>query len=116
MIPIHIPESWLMFLFPWHQSGLVAQAGGEVARQCQTDLWRRVGRRIGGMSIAEVRGYVRAMAAEYVAAEVDQALDRHHLPPCFRDKITASGVDQIVHRTICDVLNEVPPADVRMAA
>jgi hypothetical protein len=116
MTPAHLPAKWLTFLSPWRQGNLAAQAGGQLARQCQADVWRRVGRQLDGMSIAEVRGYVRAVAAEYAAEEVDRILDPRNFSPRLREKVLASGIDQIVHRTICDVLGELPQVDARPLA
>ena len=46
-------------LFPWRKAQLIEQAAGEVARECQPEVWRLVCRQIGSFSIAEIRGYVR---------------------------------------------------------
>lgn len=99
----------LAWLFPSYQARLVEQAGGEVARQCRTALWQRISWRIRGMSVAEVRGYVRACAAEIVASDVEQVLSRRRWNLALREQVTAASVDQLVSLAVRDVLSEVPP-------
>jgi hypothetical protein len=111
-------ERWLDLVFPWHRARLVERVGGEVARQCREDLWRRVYRHLSGMSAAEVRGYVRAYATEIVMAETEWALHRHRLGPAYRAAVIESGIEQIVAMVVRDALRLVPPAqtDVRPMA
>ena len=67
------PTSKLSALFfPWRQTRLVSQVGGEVARQCRADFWQCVASRVVGMEVAEIKGYVRAVADAFIVAEVDQ--------------------------------------------
>ncbi len=112
----YLLENLLALLFPWRQSRLVAQAGGELARQCRADLCRRVGRRAAGMSLAELRGYARAQAAGLVAAEADRVLGRRHLKPATRDRVLAAGVNQAVNMAVRDALSGPPPAAARTIA
>jgi hypothetical protein len=69
----------LEYLLPWRRTRFVEQVAGEVARQCHASLWRRVGRHLGDMSLAQIRGYVRAQALECVEEEVGRTLHRRHL-------------------------------------
>jgi hypothetical protein len=69
---------------------------GEVARECRVDLLRRVYSRTASMSLAEIRGYVRAQAAGYVEAEVDRAVRCGHLSRLLRSRVTDAAVDQLV--------------------
>jgi hypothetical protein len=103
-------------LFPWRQARLAEQAGGEVARLCRADLWRRICWGVRGMSVAETRGYARAYAAGFIAAEVDQVLGRHALNPTLRARAMAWGVDQLVAMAVRDALGEAPPAEARPLA
>ncbi len=105
-----LPENLLAVLFPWRRERLVAQTGDELARQCRADLWRRLCRRGGGMSLAELRGYARAQAAGLVATEADRVLGRRHFQPLMRDRVLAAGVDQVVNMAVRDVLSG-PPVD-----
>jgi hypothetical protein len=101
-------ERWIDLLLPWHQTRLVERVGGEVARQCRDDLWRRVSRHLSGMSAAEVRGYARAHAIEIVAAETDWALHRHRLSANYRARVIESGIEQIVAMVVRDALRMAP--------
>ena len=93
-------------LFPWHNARLIEQAAGEVARQCQTELWRRVCRHLDSLSIAEIRGYVRARAGDCVEAEVDSVLDRRQLGPSLRARVLASAIDQLILMTVRGLLSQ----------
>jgi hypothetical protein len=108
--------SLFAFLFPWHQTRLVEQVGGEVARECRGDFWRGVCPRVVGMGVAEVRGYVRALAEGFIVTEVDQVLERRRLSPALRPKVVASAVDQLINLAVRDSLSDVSPANVRPLA
>ncbi len=108
--------SWLALLFPWFQNRLIEQAGGQLARQCREELWLRICHRIVGMSVAEVRGYVRAQAMDSVAAEVDWTLQQHHLPPASRAKVLSSALDQLIGMMVRDVLRMTPQEGLKTVA
>jgi len=63
------------------------------------------------MSVAEVRGYVRAQAAGCVATEVEQVLARRHLKPRLRAQVAASALDQLIGMVVHDVLSEQAPSE-----
>jgi hypothetical protein len=105
----YLPASWLC-LFPWRLRRLVAQTGGELARQCRAELWHRVCRRAGQMSLAELRGYARAQAAGLVAAEADGLLGPRHLRQPQRERVLAAAIDQAVNMALRDALR-APPAE-----
>ena len=111
-----LPNSLCMVLFPWSRARLVDQAGGEVARQCRAELWQRVHRQVAGMSVPEIRGYVRAHAAGIAAAQVEEVLSRRSLKPTLGTRVLASGVDQLVSMTIRDALIGEPSAEARPLA
>jgi hypothetical protein len=71
--------NFLQYLFPWRRTRFVEQVAGEVARQCHASLLRRVGQHLEDMSLAQIRGYVRAQARECVEEEVGRTLHRRHL-------------------------------------
>ena len=104
------------FFFPWRQTRLVSQVGGEVARQCRADFWQCVCSRVVGMDVAEIRGYVRAIADGYIGAEVDHAFNRRRLSPVLRPQVVASAVDQLINLTVRDALSQGSPANVRPLA
>jgi hypothetical protein len=111
-----LQNALLATLFPWRQIRLVEQAGGEIARQCRADLWKRVRRQTMGMSTPEIRGYARAYAAGIADTQVDQILGRHLLKPALRLRVLASGIDQLVGMMVRDALNDDVAADARPLA
>jgi hypothetical protein len=104
------------FLFPWHQTRLVEQVGGEAARECRADFWQCVAPRVVGMSVAEVRGYVRALAEGFIVGEVDQVLNRRRLNPTLRLRVVAAAVDQLINLAVRDALSDAASANVRPLA
>jgi hypothetical protein len=106
----------LTTLFPWRQIRLVEQAGGEIARQCRADLWKRVRRQTVGMNTSEIRGYARAYAAGFADSQVDQVLDRRSLKPSLRHRVLASGIEQLVGMVVRDALCNDVSADARPLA
>ena len=116
MNPTATPNALLTTLFPWYQTRLIEQAGGEVARECRADLWKRVRQQTVGMSAPEIRGYARAHAAGIAATHVDQVLDRRSLKPALRPRVLASGIDQLVSMAVRDALSDEVPADARPLA
>ena len=116
MNPTAIRNALLTTLFPWHQARLIEQAGGEVARECRADLWKRVRQPTLGMSTPEIRGYARAYAAGFAATHVDQVLDHRSLKPALRLRVLASGIDQLVGMAVRDALSDETTADARPLA
>jgi hypothetical protein len=68
------------------------------------------------MEVAEIRGYVRALADGFIAPEVDQVLDRRRLSPALRPQVLASAVEQLISLTVRDALSHVSPAAARPLA
>ena len=101
---------------PWYNTRLVTQVAGEVARQCRGTLWQRVSRRTAGMSVSEMRGYVRAHAASHVRNEVALASRRRRLRSALQKQVVDAAVDQLVVMVARDVLCGVPPAGTRTMA
>jgi hypothetical protein len=116
MNPTATRNALLTTLFPWYQTRLIEQAGGEVARQCRADLWQRVRQKTMGMSAPEIRGYTRAHAAVVAADHVDQILDRRSLKPALRLRVLASGINQLISMAVRDALSEDTLAGVRPLA
>jgi hypothetical protein len=102
--------------FPWRNSQLVEQLGGQLARECRGDFWRQGHRCLGSMSIAAIRGYARAQASGLAAAKVDQILPPRHLKPAFRSSVAEAAFDQLVGMVVHDVLAGQLPADERSIA
>jgi hypothetical protein len=91
-------------LLSWHRGYMVRLASGEVARACREGLARCVSCRAGEMSIAEIRGYVRARASVYIRDELDETICRRQINPGLRHAIAAAAIDQLVVTVLRDVL------------
>jgi hypothetical protein len=98
-------RSLLRFLFTWRNVSVVEQAAGEVARQCRALLWQRTYLRMAEMSMAQIRGYVRAQAAEVVGSEVERVLCRRGLSPALREGISEAAVTQLIAGIAHDMLS-----------
>ena len=94
----------------------VEQAAGEVARECGHTLRQRIYPRVAEMTVAQIRGYVRAQATALVESEVDHVLCRHHLSPALCGEIREAALGQLVGTTIHDVLSGELPATMRTMA
>ncbi len=105
MSPKHFVDNLLGVLFPWYDAYLVTQVAGEVARECRADLWNRVQLRLANMSIAQIRGYVRAYAAGCVGLEVRQAAARRNLRHGLFARVEKAAIDQLVGMIARDVLS-----------
>jgi hypothetical protein len=107
---------FLSFLLPWRTSHIVEQVAGEVARECRSGLWQRVYQRTANMSLAESRGYLRALAVGCVDNEVEQAICRRHLRTDLRSRLVDASVDQLINMVAHAVLTGEPPARVKTMA
>ena len=112
--PIH--RSLRRLLSFWQNVQTVEQAAGEVARQCRDMVWQRIYPRTAEMSIAQIRGYIRAQAATVVDGEVDLMSHRRHLAPSLRAEIRETALALLVGGVIHDVLSEELPAGTRTLA
>jgi hypothetical protein len=97
-------SGFFSLLLPWHNRQLVEQVGGEVARECRADIWQRGYRCTGSMSIAAIRGYVRAQAGGCVRSKVDQIASHHGLKPALRARVTDAAIEQLVGMVLHDFL------------
>ena len=76
---------------PWRQSRLVREAAAQIARTCRADAWDLVRRSAGGVSLPEVRGYLRARA-QTRHADAPELWIGHKGP------LSQNGIFQIVRR------------------
>ncbi|MGA2035033.1 MAG: hypothetical protein ABSG68_22520 [Thermoguttaceae bacterium] len=99
--------SWLDGLldavFGWLNGPLVKQTAGEVARESHADAWTCLYERTCGMSLPQARGYIRAQAAEFIAAEVDTVLARRRIGPYLRPQIVDEAIEQLIAMLVEDV-------------
>jgi len=116
MYPKFSAGNLLSLLFPWRKHQLVERIGGEVARQCHADLWRRGGNCLENMSTASIRGYVCAYADGYIGPKTDAVLLRRGVQPTLRAAVVRAAIDQLVGMVVRDVLSIVPPAEAKSLA
>jgi hypothetical protein len=95
---------------------LVDQLGGAVAHRCRASLWRRTCRQAETMSVAEIRGYVRAHALPLVEPEVDAEMADQGIDQALRGRLIESAVERLIAMTIHDVFSHQPTCETKMIA
>ena len=63
---------WVGMLRSWLVGPNLLAVAEEIAAQRRSDVWQRVQHRVGNMTLAEARGYVRVKATHMVAAAVQR--------------------------------------------
>jgi hypothetical protein len=104
---------FLEFFFPVNARRQMAQLGTEIARRCQPAAVEVVGERIGPMSIAEARGYIRARARRVVETEIDELLLTF---PAIRTVPRGPLVEETLERIVVWVIAESVKNSPRLAA
>ena len=99
------------FLVQWIDAPIISQAAGEVARECREPLWRHIHRRVGGMSLAQARGYIRAVAPDFVCDEVDTVLSRRRASRYIRPRVIDLAVEGVLDLLADDILFAQSPRD-----
>jgi hypothetical protein len=89
-------EGVLDRLFIWLDISLVRQTAGELARECYAALGEATFERAIEMSRDEAREYIKALAPEFLACEVDPVLQRRRVRESLRLKIMAEATEQVV--------------------
>ncbi len=105
MTPTLTPFWLFRFLVSGRQRRAIELAGGEVARACHASLWREIEMRTSLMSVAEIRGYVRAFAHARIVSEVELAIERRKLDRSVRHSVADVAVDQLIAMVLHDVLS-----------
>ena len=83
----------------------VTRLAGEVARRSRETVWGRVHHRIGPMSLAEARGYIRARAGEIVVSEAKAALQRNsNVPVVYRERLINEATELVIQFVLADLL------------
>jgi hypothetical protein len=83
----------------------VTRLAGEVARRSRETVWGRVHHRIGPMSLAEARGYIRARAGEVVYSESRAALERNAgIPIQYRERLVNEATELVIQFVLADLL------------
>jgi hypothetical protein len=101
---VTIHRSLLRLIFCRRSVQAADQAAGEVARQCRDTVWGRVYPAAYNMTAPQIRGYVRALAAASVEAEVDRVLRRRNLSASLSGETKEAAIDQLIGGVIHDVL------------
>ena len=97
-------EGILHRLLAWLDVSLVRQAAGELARECHIAVGEATYEKVCRMSRDEARGYIRALAPEFLDKEVDLVLQRRRVRASLRQRILAEATEQIVELVVKDVL------------
>jgi hypothetical protein len=83
----------------------VTQLAGEIARRSRQDVWHRVHHRIGPMSLAEARGYIRARAAEIVHDQTQAAMEQPSgVPARYRERLLDEATELVIQFVLADLL------------
>jgi uncharacterized membrane protein len=91
-----LTDRLLDILLRWLEAPVVRQAAGEVARECRPGLWQHVRQRLVGMSLAQARGYLRAVAPGFVGHEVDAVLIRRRAGLHLHAQVAAQAVEVLI--------------------
>jgi hypothetical protein len=102
-MPMTFADRLMDRLFRWLDAPQVRQAAGEVARECRSAVWNHVSERTRGMTGAQVRGYIRAVAPDYVAAVVDAVLSWRRLDAQLRPYVVDEAIQQLIDLVAQDV-------------
>jgi hypothetical protein len=104
-------------LVQWLEAPIIRQTAGEVARECREPLWEHVHGRIGGMTPAQARGYIRAIAPDFVCDEVDAVLSRRRASVYVRPRVIDQAVEGLLDLLADDILFAQRPRNAaRLAA
>jgi hypothetical protein len=99
------------FLFSWRNDRLVERAACDITGRCRAGLGWLVYRRAADMSVAEIRGYVRALAWQFVCREVEQMLVCADIKPHLRDRVVNAAVEKLMRVVSHDAINKLAFAD-----
>ena len=108
--------AWALRRLPGRNDWVVGQLADKVACRCRPNLWQRVCRVTGTMSIPEIRGYVRARALPLVESEAAAALVGRRFWPRLRQPVVDAAVDRLIAMMIGDVLREEPAEAAKLIA
>ena len=103
-------------LFSWRNHEWLDRTAGEVAEKCRANVWQRVRLRTSDMSMAELRGYVRAQAAAWIDGEIDHLACRDSWKPALRSRVTDTAVNRLISMVTHDALTDCTPASLQNMA
>ena len=88
---------WLKMFRPARTARQIEGLATEVAQRCEPEVRARIGSQATNASVAETRGYVRALAGGAVRRETDVLLSaRRELPSALRSALVRRATDQVV--------------------
>jgi hypothetical protein len=116
MLMLFYADRLLDSLSLWVEAPLVKQAAGEVARECRLEVLDHIRARTWGMTSARVRGYIRAVAPQFVAAEVDAVLSWRRAGSHLRPYVIAEAIEQLIDLVVDDVRHARPRLAIRTRA
>jgi hypothetical protein len=88
----------------WMDASIIRQAAGEVARECRTAVWHHIANATQGMSVAQIRGYARAVAPQFIGTEVDVVLRRRRAGLHLRTEVIAAAVEELIELVAADAV------------
>jgi len=97
------PDGLLDWLFNWLDTSLIQQTAGELARECHSEIWEKLGDDLGLMTPAKAREYVQEFALEAVNAEVKAIMQRHRVRAVLQPQVVSHAVEQLVELVVKDV-------------
>jgi hypothetical protein len=111
-----LADHLLDLLLQWLDAPIIKQAAGEVARECRAALWHHVHKRIHGMSLAQARGYIRAVAPSFVGNEVDVVLSRRRASGHIRPQVVALAIEEVIDLLSDDIIYSAAALDMAAIA
>ena len=91
------------------RSQQVLELAGQVAKRSYPTVWERTRKQAAGMRISEARGYIRARAAQTIAADARHAIslagDRNATT---LEQVTVAATARVVSLILHDLMNLSP--------
>ena len=91
------------------------QLAEQIAQDLREDVVATAGEETLGMSLSQLRGYVRARAGSLVAAKVDHAMRRRGWSAPSRSRLLSTATERLVALVVDDLFDRQPPVR-RLAA
>jgi len=100
----------LGWFFPKRMAERIKLAADDLANRCYDSLGRQLP---AGMSLAERRGYARAIASGWIADHLDQVLVEQGLGASLADRLCRATVDRLIEISVREASNPIPPANLK---
>jgi hypothetical protein len=104
------------FVLPWQNVPVIRRAADKVACRCRAILGDRALQSTADMTLAEIRGYVRAQTSGFIDAEVDQSMGSIRLGAALRSRITDGAIDRLAAMIVAEAAESEVATDRRILA